>query len=242
MHCFAVFFLVSLVTIGVFCADWDWDAFQDWGYPSSDTTLAFSDAEELNPFITTSDSSSDFILDDVSPVTNQEDPFMIFDSGGMDATPDQPGSSNLLANADDNCSHAPSRRIRARADDEPSSCSSSSLSINPPSLTSDVFLDSLQIPRLGHKITDYENADQRLTGQAYCPSHQIMMPGLILPVCDSGTPDLNKAMSALDVLYIVMNGFLSTFFFLVDPLYPLSPFDRPPRGLLFHPPPPSSKN
>lgn len=70
--------------------------------------------------------------------------------------------------------------------------------------------ESWQIPRYERKITDYENTDQRLMGQAYCPSHKIMLPGLIIPVCDSGTPGLTQNL-LLYTLYTLFNGFMSVF-------------------------------
>lgn len=215
MHCDGVFHIVNLIAVGVFCANWD--IFQDYGSASSDTTFTLSDTGEFNPFIINEDPSAKLNLDGTSTVANQEDSFTPFDSGDLDTFSDHLGSSSLLAGVNDACSLSPVQKIRARADGG-ASCRSSS--VNLPSLSSDVLLDeSLQIPRFGRKITDYEDADQRLVGQAYCPSHKIMLPGLILPVCDSGVPGFAQELVS-GALYTVINGFLSM---LSPPLFTFSP-------------------
>lgn len=205
MHCWVGLFLFNLIAIGVFCADWD--IFQDNGSASSDATLALSDTGELEPFITNEDPSTKLDPEDLSTITNQEESFGLFDSGNIDTLSDQMGSSNLLASVDNTCSLPPSRRTRARAEGG-FSCSNSDGN-NPlgSSLDQSIF-GSWQIPVYGRKITDYEDADQRLMGQAYCPMHQTLLPGLILPICDSGIPGITLK-QLLGVLYTVLDGFLS---------------------------------
>lgn len=213
MHCSVLFFLFGLIAIGVFCADWD--IFQDSGSTSSDNTLALANTGGLDPFITNQDPSTKPDLDDLFTVANQADPNTLFNSGDLYTSFDSLGSSNLLANADDSCSLPPTRRMRARAN-EGTSCSNIYNNIdNPLSSTMDgVIYEGLQVPRLGRKITDYEDADQRLTGQAYCPMHQTILPTLILPVCDSGIPGFTQNLLA-GTLFTVYNGFLSKYYFIL---------------------------
>ena len=204
MHCRGLFFLVGFVASGAFCADYD--IFQDYDPLSSDTTLALASTGEFDPFTTNEDWSTKLNLEDIPEFANQEDSPTLFDFGDSEYSSDQLVSSNILASVDDTCILPPARRIRARDNDHPS-CSNSLGNL--PNLSPDVLLnENLQIPRYGRKITDYEDADQRLMGQAYCPSQKITLPGLIIPVCDSGIPGFTQPL-LLNDLYTVIDGFLS---------------------------------
>lgn len=205
-----VFFLVTYIAIGVFCADWD--IFQDDGSASSGTNLAFADTGALDPLVTNEDLSSNFNLDDLPPVTNSEDPFTLFNSGDLDALDNEPDSLNLFANVDDTCSLPVSRRMRARAE-RGTSCDNIYNSNNPLGASLDgSLLQGLEIPHYGRKITDYEDSNQRMTGQTFCPSQKIVLPGLIIPVCSSGILGFTQS-QLMDVLYTVYNGFMSMLLF-----------------------------
>lgn len=120
-------------------------------------------------------------------------------------------SSNLLAGAKDACSLSPARRNRARGDDTSSCSSSSNPTLSLPSFSSDLVNDDrLKLPRFGRRITTYENADQRLMGQAFCSSHKIMLPSLIIPVCSSEESEDIQSL-VLSTLYALFNCFMSTF-------------------------------
>ena len=209
MQCKELLALVTLLATRTFCADWE--AFQDHESSSNDiasgdsTTL--SDTGALDLFTNNGD------FGDSSTLTNADDPLNLFDSGELTTTSnplDWP--SNLVAGVDDTCSFSPARRRhRARADGG-ASCSNGDAgdSIHLPTLNSDMILnnDNLMTPRVGHRVTDYENDEQRMTGQAYCPSHKIILPGLIIPVCNSAVPGFTQNMIG-SVLFTLYGGFMS---------------------------------
>lgn len=199
MHCGGLLFLSGFVATKASCADWE--AFQDYGSTSSDITIA--DSSIFSDFET---------LQGTSNVANLEEPFNPFESGKLETASSQLELPDLLAGVDDACSLPPARRKRARADD--GSCSdSSNPSLTVPSFKSGLFgdnVDVLQLPHNGRKITTYEDANQRMTGQAFCPSQKIASPGLIIPVCNSEISQNTQGIWGSD-FYTLLDSFMSTF-------------------------------
>lgn len=208
MYCRGLLFLVGFVANKAFCADWQ--AFHDYESVSSDISTTDSSillgSGALDPLTINEDSSTLPNLEGMYNVAIPADSSDLFNLGELDTA-----SNSLLAGASDACSFSPARRNRARGDDKSSCSSSSNPTLSLPSFGSDLVNDDrLELPHFGRRITTYENAEQSFMGQTFCPSHKIMLPGLILPVCSSELPEDTQNL-VLNTLYTLFNCFMSTF-------------------------------
>jgi hypothetical protein len=221
MHCGLFLLSILFLTTGALYSDWE--AFQEYGSEtpveptsgdlamndiSTESPSIFSDPGTLENLIGLDDSSTTLSLGHISNVASSEN---LFDSGEPQTLYDEEEPSNLLASADDACSLPPARRIRAR--DSGGACADlPALNISPDDLSPDILNDDgfLGLPYWGRKITTYENSNERMLGQIYCPTHKIMLPGLILPVCSSPLPGFTQQLLG-DALYTLFYGFMSKF-------------------------------
>lgn len=220
MHCIFFFLSVTFLAIGALCSDWD--VFQDYGLETptepASGNLVMNDIPAQNPSIFSDSGAPDTLinLDDSSTtlnlggIPNLASSDNLFDSGEPYTSFDEENHLDLLASADDVCSLPPARRVRAR--DSGQSCAPK-LNIEAGDLSLDILKedDPLGSTYKGRKITTYENADERMMGQASCPSHQIMLPGLIIPVCSSPFPGFTQGILG-GALYTLYYGFMSKVF------------------------------
>ena len=208
MYCRKLIFLVGFVAIKAFCADWD--VFQDYESASSDLIATdssiFLASGALDPLTINEDSSTIPNLEETFNLAIPADSSDLFNSGEFDTA-----SNNLLASAKGACSLSPARRNRARGDDTSSCPSSSSPTLSLPNFSSDLVNDDrLRLPHFGRRITTYENGEQMFMSQTFCPSHKIMLPSLIIPVCSSEEPEDAQSL-LMSTLYTLFNCFMSTF-------------------------------
>lgn len=204
IHFNKLLIFVAILTDGAVCADWE--AFQGDGSTSDNVAAADSftvaDLGALDPFI-----SEGNLLPNPTLDMDSDESVDLFGSGQLSTASNPSDSPSLVGDAKDSCNLPPTRRKRARADDN--SCLNNDVQF--PNFNLDILPtsdESLQLPRYGRKITNYEDAEQRLVGQAYCPSDKINLPSLIIPVCNSLDPGLTQPF-VVDPLVVLLNGFMS---------------------------------